>query len=368
MATVSFDPLHGEALEGEELPAELHRHRSRSIMVLTLIFWCSNFLLLTLSTALAEREHLAQITAIRLLTTLLGLFFCFLIHRLLRRISTIRRRLIALAILAPVAAEIFAWAAFFAEATVDPAVNLGTLTWGVAVRTVTFWTWYFLAWAGFYLALTYSFDFQNEQRRTAEVREQAHVAQLRALHSQINPHFLFNSLNSVSSLILDRKVDEADEMVNKLARFLRLGLGADPMQIIALSTELELQRAYLEIEQLRYEDLTTSFTVPTDLGTALVPALILQPIVENAIKHGVASAVPPARIEIRAWRDAERIHLEVTDSGKGQERGRTGKKIGLANVRQRLSLMYGEENSALAAGRLKDGRYRVEVSFPVEFE
>jgi len=365
MATVASDPLHCHAHEPN--PAELRRSRSRSILWLTLVFWCSNFLLLTLGTALADNPRLPQLTAMRLLTALLGLFFCFLIHRLLRRVGTARRRLVALAIVAPIAAEVFAWAAFFAEAAVDPTVGMGSFTWGAAVRTVSFWTWYFLAWAGFYLALSYSFDVQSEQRRTAALRERAHVAQLRALHGQINPHFLFNSLNSVSALILDRKVAEADEMVTKLAHFLRLGLGVDPMQIIRLSSELELQKTFLEIEQIRYPDLETTFAVPGDLARALVPALILQPIIENAIKFGVASSTPPARIGVRAWSADEKVHLEVTDSGRGRVPPTPGKGIGLSNVRQRLSLMYGEENSMVSAQRLDDGKFRVELCFPMEF-
>jgi LytS/YehU family sensor histidine kinase len=136
-----------------------------------------------------------------------------------------------------------------------------------------------LAWAGLYLALMYSFDVQDEQRRSAELREQAHVAQLRALHSQINPHFLFNSLNSVSALILDRNSEKAEEMVVKLARFLRLGLAADPTRKIPIEVEMELQRTYLEIEQLRYPDLAVDFSLPEAIKDALVLSLILQPIV-----------------------------------------------------------------------------------------
>ena len=119
-----------------------------------------------------------------------------------------------------------------------------------------FFTWCFLAWAGLYLALMYGFDVHEEQRRSAELRERAHIAQLRALHSQINPHFLFNSLNSVSALILDKNTEKAEEMVVKLAHFLRLGLAADPTRKIPLDLEIELQRSYLEIEQLRFPDLS----------------------------------------------------------------------------------------------------------------
>jgi LytS/YehU family sensor histidine kinase len=207
---------------------------------------------------------------------------------------------------------------------------------------------------------------REEQQLNAESRERAHVAQLRALHSQINPHFLFNSLNSVSALILDRKVPEADEMVTKLARFLRLGLAADPTDKIALSSEIELQRTYLEIEQLRYEDLAIDLSIPAELDEALVPALILQPIVENAVKYGVAGAPPPAHIAIDAWAEDRQLVLQVTDSGKGKPPKAKGAGIGLANVLQRLRLIYGDEKVELTARRIENDRFRVRLAFPLE--
>src|SRR5689334_20973106 len=204
--------------------AVLHRQRTSALVWLTLIFWISNYVLLTLATALSGAGHLEQVIPIRVGELLLGLGFCFAIHLMLRRLPTTRKRLIALAIVAPIAAETFAWAAFFAEGTIYPDLSLKNFTWTAAVRTISFWSWFFLAWAGTYLALSYSFDMREEQQRSAEISERAHLAQLRALHSQINPHFLFNSLNSVSALILDRKSDQAEEMVTKLSRFLRMGL------------------------------------------------------------------------------------------------------------------------------------------------
>jgi LytS/YehU family sensor histidine kinase len=186
------------------------------------------------------------------------------------------------------------------------------------------------------------------------------------LHSQINPHFLFNSLNSVSALILDKDTDAAEAMVTKLARFLRLGLAADPTQKIALSLEVELQRSYLEIEQLRYPDLVIDFSVPDQLQQALVPALILQPLVENAVKYGVAGADPPATVAVSAREERSNLVLEVHDSGHGKAQ-LSGGGIGLANVRQRLQLIYGETRSSLSADREPDGRFRARVSIPLEF-
>jgi two-component system LytT family sensor kinase len=368
MATLPLDPPHVEAFEPSPDLAELRDQRIRAVVWLTLIFWVSNYVLLTLATALAGNEHLKGIVLVRFGEVLLGIGVSFLFHLMLRspRLSTTRQRLIALAIVTPVAAEIFAWAIFFIEAAVDPTLNLSGFTWAGAVRTIAFWTWYFLAWAGMYLAVSYGFDLREEQQRTAETRERAHVAQLRALHSQINPHFLFNSLNSVSALMLEGSVDLADEMVGKLARFLRLGLAADPTDKIALSSEIELQRTYLEIEQLRYQDLVVTFSVPEELDPVLVPALILQPIVENAVKYGVAGAPPPASIEIKAWSAHDRLVLEVIDSGKGQGPTSSGGGIGLANVNQRLGLIYGNSAAALSTNRLADGSFHVRIEFPLE--
>ncbi len=373
MAVRSIHPVQGEDsaphLTLQNLQ-NLQGQRVQAVVWLTLIFWGSHFLLATLQTALEDNEYLGQVTATRLLTTLLGVGFCFLIHLMLKnpRFDTARKRLIALAIAAPIAAEIFAWVRFFAEAAVDPHLSLQNFTWGGAVRTVSFYTWFFLAWAGLYLALSYSFDVREEQQRTAEIRERAHFAQLRALHSQINPHFLFNSLNSVSALILDGKVAQADEMVTKLAQFLRLGLAADPSQTIPLSSELELQRTYLSIEQLRYEDLRVSVQVPEDLLGATVPALILQPIIENAVKYGVASAPPPATIDIKAWRAERELHIQVTDSGKTSAPKSSGVGIGLSNVLQRLQLIYGETRTKLDTTKLANGSFQVELAFPLELQ
>lgn len=366
----SIGDIHvpGVAAHDPERPL---RSRTRAALWLTLAFWGSSYILLTLGTALSGNEHFAAIAGMRVVTTLFGLVFCYLIHLMLKhpRLSTAKRRLIALACVAPIAAELYAWTAFFAMAQVDPSLDLRNFTWFAAINTIAFWSWFFLAWAGLYLALMYGFDVHEEQRRSAELRERAHVAQLRALHSQINPHFLFNSLNSVSALILDKNGERADEMVMKLAQFLRLGLAADTTRNIPLSLELELQRTYLEIEQLRFPDLRVEFRMAEEIKDALVPALILQPIIENAVKYGVTEAPPPASISVgaRSEADAGKLFLTVVDSGKGRVSPGNGSGIGLTNVRERLALLYGEGASGLTANRDPDGQFRVEIMLPLEF-
>ena len=363
----SIGDIHVPGLAAQDA-GHPQRSRASAALWLTLAFWGSNYILLTLGTVLSGNPRLPAIAGMRIFATLVGLGFCYLIHLMLShpRLSTTKRRMIALACAVPVAAELYAWAAYFAMAAVDPSLNLKNFTWNGAVSTIAFWTWFFLAWAGLYLALMYGFDAQEEQRRSAELRERAHVAQLRALHSQINPHFLFNSLNSVSALILDGRTAIADEMVVKLARFLRLGLAADPTRKIPLSLEVELQRSYLEIEQLRYPDLDFEVDLPEPLTEMLVPSLILQPIVENAVKYGVAGAPPPSTIAIRVTREGEQLVVEIIDSGKGKAPPAASGGIGLTNVRQRLALIYGADRSDLAAGRRADGSFQVRLSLPVE--
>jgi signal transduction histidine kinase len=369
MATLLLEPPHAESAISGSTATTLQNQRVRAVIWLTLIFWLSHLVTTILAAALAGNPRTVEIFFMRLATTILGLFFCFLIHLILRTefLSTTRKRLIALAIVTPILAETFAWGAFFAVAAVDPTVSIKNFTWSGAVTVIAQYTWFFLAWAGLYLAISYNFDVQEEQQHAAEIRELAHAAQLRSLHSQINPHFLFNSLNSVSALILDGKMGKAEEMVVKLADFLREGLAVKPNDKIPLAAELNFQQAYLELEQVRYQDLCTEFDIPDRLRSALVPALILQPIVENAVKYGVAGSPPPTKIAITAWSEDESLFLQVTDSGRGANPKAAGTGIGLSNVIERLRLIYGGMNAGLTAGRLVDERFQAQVTLPLEF-
>jgi two-component system LytT family sensor kinase len=340
--------------------------RGRAIVWLTIIFWLSNLLLLNLGTLLARSAHMWPIMGMRALATLFGLLLCYLIHRALGLpwLTSWRRRIFALVLLAPVAAEVFAWVNFFAIMLANPSVRLSNFTWSGAVSTISFFTWFFLAWAGVYLALLYSYDVQEEQDRSTELQTLVHAAQLRALHTQINPHFLFNSLNSVSALILDQKYLDAETMVSSLSRFLRMGLAADPGEKIALSREIDLQRTYLEIERLRFSDLSVTIAVPAELKTALVPSLILQPIVENAVKHGVARSPTPVRISIEATERAGQLELVVTNDG-GAVSAAMGSGIGLLNISERLRLVYGGR-AEIVHGPSAEGVYSVQILMPLE--
>nr|WP_243852994.1 histidine kinase [Sphingomonas naasensis] len=195
----------------------------------------------------------------------------------------------------------------------------------------------------------------------------AHTAKLRALSNQINPHFLFNSLNSISALILDGRGAEAERMLARLSTFFRSTLAIDPLVDVPLEQEFELHRRYLAIEQMRYPDLAVEIDLPDNLRKAAVPALIIQPLVENAIKHGVAVSRPPTRVTLTAERIGEQLSILVVDSGNADAMRRSpkGEGIGTANVRQRLAEYFGDAQSlTLTPGQ---GWFEARVTMPLAF-
>lgn len=206
---------------------------------------------------------------------------------------------------------------------------------------------------------------QERERRAAELQEQLTRAQLQALRMQINPHFLFNTLNSIAALI-HVNPRAADEMLGDLSELLRRSLESTQDEI-PLTQELDLINAYLRIEQKRFGDrLTLHLNIPDDLKSALVPALILQPLVENSIRHGIEPQRDPGSIWIEAHRDNQQLQLIVRDNGRGPtDSGREG--IGLANTKARLQALYGA-NHQFTFAKAEPKGCRVEILLPLRFK
>lgn len=220
-----------------------------------------------------------------------------------------------------------------------------------------------LAWAALYLALLNAEQARDAERREGEYRRAAKAAELRSLRYQINPHFLFNTLNSLSSLVMTGKADRAETMIQTLATFYRRGLSDDPTGDHPLAEEIELQRLYLEIEAVRFpERLRLSVEVPAELGNVPVPGMLLQPLVENAVKYGVARSSRPVTIRIAARSEFGRLVIGVSDDGPGTA-DEHGLGIGLANVRDRLQARFGD-GAALVAGSVPGG-FRTEIRLPL---
>ncbi|RCW80481.1 sensor histidine kinase [Paracoccus lutimaris] len=232
---------------------------------------------------------------------------------------------------------------------------------------VTFTTSELFGWSCLYLALQYASQIRETERRLAEARQLAVSAQLRALQYQVSPHFLFNTLNSVAGLIEEGAAQPASDMVLRLAVFLRKTLALDPLSDMPLEAEIALQLDYLAIEEVRFSDrLAVHLDLPADLQTALVPALILQPLVENAIKHGVSRCPGRADLAIgAARRPGDRLLVWIENPiPEAEAEAQDGMGIGLRNVAERLATRY-PGNASCAARVIAPGRLRTELDLPV---
>jgi sensor histidine kinase YesM len=199
-----------------------------------------------------------------------------------------------------------------------------------------------------FLAYAYSYyqRYRQGELRASQLETQLSQAQLQALKMQLHPHFLFNTLHSISAL-LHKDKEAARKMITRLGDFLRLTLENSGTQEVTLKEEMEFLRCYLEIERIRFKDrLTTRVQVDPDALDSLVPNLILQPIVENAIRHGIAPCSSPGEIEIRAKQEDGFLRIQIRDNGLGLPINRSTdslfkKGLGLANTLSRLDRLYG---------------------------
>jgi len=195
------------------------------------------------------------------------------------------------------------------------------------------------------LGVASAFDFyrrwQTEQLNAAQLKEQLVQAQLQALQMQLHPHFLFNTLHTIGTLV-ETEPKLARQMIARLGDFLRLTLQEQGAELVSLARELEFARTYLAIEELRFQDrLKVIYEIAPETMGGQVPYLILQPLVENAIRHGVAPRADSGRLELRAERNNGRLRIEVRDDG-----GRFVQKaegVGLKNTRSRLAQIYGPQ-------------------------
>jgi hypothetical protein len=235
------------------------------------------------------------------------------------------------------------------------------------------WLFFFMAWSAFYIATLSHEEALGVQRRLADAENAAQSAQVRALRYQVNPHFLFNTLNSLSSLVMTGRTDRAETMLLALSTFFRTSLSLDPSADVTLAEEIALQRLYLDIEMARFPDrLQVEVDVPPTLEKAILPALILQPIIENAIKYGVSKSRKAVVIRIEARHlDFHRMVLEISNrlksGGKDELPAATheGTGLGLANVCQRLEARFGSRASC-RFGPMTSGGYKVSLTMPVE--
>jgi signal transduction histidine kinase len=226
----------------------------------------------------------------------------------------------------------------------------------------------FLCWTGLYFGFKFYESAQQQREATLRAVTLAQEAQLKMLRYQLNPHFLFNTLNAISTLILDSENRVANQAVMRLSEFLRYTLDQDPMKKVTLRQEIEAMNLYLTTEKLRFGDrLRLEFAIEERALEALVPSLLLQPLIENAVKFAVSPSEQGGSVRVEGRARGAMLELAVSDDGPGLNTGAAagaGRGVGLRNTRERLAVLY-DDNHRFATLDNKPG-LRIELGLPLE--
>ena len=225
-------------------------------------------------------------------------------------------------------------------------------------------------WSGLYFGIKNFQMLQKEKQNALKASTMAHQAHIKMLRYQLNPHFLFNTLNAISTLILLKENDTAEAMVSRLSNFLRYSLDNDPIKKVALEQEIKALRLYLEIEKVRFDDRReVQWDIDPICETALVPSMILQPLVENAIKHAISKLEEGGRLAITARCFGNDLLMDVADNGPGADikDGQLAREngVGLVNIRERLQSLY-HRNFAFCIEHNQPTGVRVRLRIPYE--
>ncbi len=296
------------------------------------------------------------------ISLLLSVVYKNLIHR--RPIVTWSSTAAILTVAASLYAFIDAWVFLIQNPTTETAfvtLFLGSLFLGIMLLG---------AWSALYYAINFFLRVEEQNDQLLHLEAQATRAQLAMLRYQLNPHFLFNTLNSISTLVLLRQTEPANAMLSRLSSFLRHTLVNEVHSRVTLAQEVETLHLYLDIEKMRFEErLRSHFDIDPAVRDALLPSLLLQPLVENAIKYAVTPKEEGADISVSAHLDGKKLRIVVSDTGPGQtgpvtsKSGSTG--VGLGNIQERLNQAYGE--AAVFETRSSPGEgFSVYIALPFE--
>ncbi len=356
---------------------------------LTIIgFWVFHFIVVSLRSALLELPGGSELTQRRIIVTLVGVFLTWLLYLILRAFDRrpLGQRVASAFLLAVPCAFAIAYANYYIFniydpiglfAELDPALSaqdlseqLGMTAWQEVSEIAVTRYFFIIAWASLYLALGYAQEVREAERTAARFAQSAQDSELRSLRYQVNPHFLFNTLNSLSSLVITGKNTAAEAMIQNLSNFYRSSLSIDPLEDVTLNEEVALQQRYLEIEAVRYpKRLRTEIAISDAVQYVKIPTMILQPLVENAIKYGVARTNRPVTVSIRAEAIDGGIEIIVSDDGEAAPASTSSQRhsagIGLANVRDRLEARYGS-SARLDTNTVPQGGFVAKITIIAE--
>jgi two-component system LytT family sensor kinase len=354
-------------LEGVGLDAPFFSDKNKAFWVLQSIGWSGYFILRSLS-GIANSMG-AMFVVHTLLLTATGYSLTLLMASLYRRLITMRALLTAVLSLIVVILASFAFSFIetwsFATFLKPNSRPVGVEYFGAILLNFSL----LAAWSALYYGINYYLLLEEEIDQRGRLESQASSAQLAMLRYQLNPHFLFNTLNSISTLVLLKQTERANAMLARLSSFLRYTLVNEPTAQVTLAQEVETLKLYLEIEKMRFEErLRPHFRIdPSTIGARL-PSLLLQPLVENAIKYAVTPSEMGADIWVKAERQGQGIRIEVADSGPGTQAAlavheSTG--VGLANIKDRLAQAYGAAH-AFQTRQNEHGGFSVILDIPFE--
>lgn len=296
-----------------------------------------------------------------LLSTLYGLYR--------RRLPTASGILLSLATLAA-ATFVFAVLDAFSYSLMNPPTTDGPLHLVFGAIYIAFIV--LAGWSALYYGINYYLIVEDQNDQLKLLEAQASSAQLAMLRYQLNPHFLFNTLNSISTLVLLKQTERANAMLSRLSSFLRYTLANQPTAKVTIAQEIETLKLYLEIEKMRFEDrLRPVFDIDPRVAKARLPSLLLQPLVENAIKYAVTPKEEGAEIAVTARLAGERVRIAVSDTGPGMHgakpRPSLSTGVGLANIRDRLVQAYGPDHRFETRSN-RGGGFGVEIEIPFQLE
>lgn len=294
------------------------------------------------------------------LTLLMAVIFRWLLRQ--KPVVTWSVSILVVLIAAAIGAFIDAWV-FTTQNRASEAVGLQLLL-GAYYLTVTL----LFAWSALYYAINFYLTVEEQADQLQHLESQASSAQLAMLRYQLNPHFLFNTLNSISTLVLLKQTDRANAMLSRLSSFLRYTLINEPTALVPLHQEVETLKLYLEIEKMRFEDrLRPVFEIDPSVSQAHLPSLLLQPLVENAIKYAVTPKEEGAEIKVSAQPAGENVRIVVSDTGPGLHsdpaRSTESTGVGLVNIRDRLHQAFGERHG-FDARSTPGGGFVVTIELP----
>jgi LytS/YehU family sensor histidine kinase len=342
------------------------QHQTRTILIATAGVWLLAYAAMTLGWVSADAPHFWDGAFRRAVICFVGAMMSLAMGPVLLRSTPwpFVWRLALVAGLSLASSVIFGLIDYFVYVVVVPRWPDSTF-WGVMLigRTVFF---FFGAWAAIFMAVHADLAAREARFKLEAARVLATETQNRMLRYQISPHFLFNTLNALATLVMERQNDRAEQMILGLSGFLRRSLERDVREMVTLAEELDGERQYVAIEQIRFgARLRYVERTPPVLADALVPNLILQPIIENAVKHGLARAREPIVIEVVADHRDGMLWITVSDDGAGAMVASPGLGVGLENVRRRLETHYGER-AALTCGAREPRGFQVRLDLPLE--